>query len=218
MVATGVGLRTWLIAGVAAGVAAFAPSQPTGSPTADAAFLAVGTAVIVLVGAVAPWWAVAVAAGTALAIAADPVLIVLAAVALAGALWVGATRRDHPEVLAASIGLTLNVFARAELDAGFGTTALVSGAAIALLLLAGFVRQTPSVRKVTLIGAGALVVVGGVATMGFAAAGAQSRHDLAAGRELGRTGRDGCSRAATSRRPRRRSGRPRSSSPTPTTG
>ncbi len=75
-------------------------------------------------------------------IAADPVLMAPAAVALAAALWVGATRRDRPDVLAVAIGLTLNVFARAELDAGFGTSAFISLAAIALLLLAGFVRST----------------------------------------------------------------------------
>ncbi len=181
MVESSVGVRTWIVAAVAAIAAALAPPQPTGSPVVDVLFLAAGAAVVVIVGAMAPWWVVAVAAGTALAIAADPLLMAAAAVALGATLWVGATRRERPDVLAVAVGITLNVFARAELDAGFGTSAFVSLAAVALLLLSGFVGSTSVVRRTVLIGAGVLVVVGGVATLGFGAAVAQSRDDLGAG-------------------------------------
>jgi hypothetical protein len=181
MVASGIGVRVWSVA-VAAGVAAaLAPPQPTGSPVVDALFLAAGTAIVVLVGAMAPWWVVGVVAGTALAIAADPVLMLPAALALGASLWVGATGRHRPDVLAAAVGVALNVFARAELDAGFGTSAMISLSAIVMLLLAGFACGTRMVRRVALIGAGALVVAGGVATLGFGAAAAQSREELAAG-------------------------------------
>ena len=173
--------RVWLVAVAAAVAAAFAPPEPTGSPVVDTAILAVGTAIVVLVGAAAPWWVVAVTAGTALAIAADPILMLVAAIALAGALWIGASRRDRPDVLAVCIGLALNVLARAELDAGFGSSALVSLAVIAVLLVAGFLRHEPVVRRTTLIGAGGLVVIAGVATIGFGGAAAQSRGDLTAG-------------------------------------
>ncbi len=178
---TGLGTRTWLVAAAAAILAAASPAQPTGSPVADVAFLAAGTAAVVLVGATAPWWAAAVAAGAALAIAGAPLLMLLAALALAAALWAGARRRDRPEVLAASLGLTLNVLARAELDARFGATALISGAVIALVVLTGFLGQTSRARKVTFVGAALVAVALGVATAGFGAAAAQSRGDLAGG-------------------------------------
>ena len=178
---TGLGTRTWLVAAAAAILAAASPAQPTGSPVADVAFLAAGTAAVVLVGATAPWWAAAVAAGVALAIAGAPLLMLLAALALAAALWAGARRRDRPEVLAASLGLTLNVLARAELDARFGATALISGAVIALVVLTGFLGQTSRARKVTFVGAALVAVALGVATAGFGAAAAQSRGDLAGG-------------------------------------
>ena len=48
-----------LIAGL---VAALGPAEPTGHAATDAILLAVGTGLIVLIGALAPWWAVVVAA------------------------------------------------------------------------------------------------------------------------------------------------------------
>ena len=80
-----------------------------------------------LIGARAPWWAAAVAAGVALAIAVDPLLIGVAVVGLAAALWAGATRRDRPVVLAASLGVTLQR-ARCEPSstAGSGVSAAIS--------------------------------------------------------------------------------------------
>ena len=88
------------IAAVAGVVAQLAPAAPTGDPTIDAVLAGFGVALIVLIGAMAPWWAVATAAGAALAVAIDPVLIVLALAALGAALWVGSTGRARPEVLA----------------------------------------------------------------------------------------------------------------------
>ena len=166
---------------LAAVAAALAPPEPTGSPVVDAVLLAAGTAVVVLVGARAPWWITAVCAGVALAVAADPVLMALAALAVGAALWVGFTRRERPDVLAVSVGLLVNVLARAELDADFGTTAVISGAVVLVLLVAGVVRQPKRARRVTLIGAGALVVLGAAATIGFGVAAAKSRDDLSDG-------------------------------------
>src|SRR4051812_14744241 len=91
-----------LIAGLAATTR---PAAPTGPPLTDAVLTGVGTALIVLTGALAPWWAAVVAAAAAGAVALDPLLVVLAAVALAGALWVGASRRPARAVAAASLAI-----------------------------------------------------------------------------------------------------------------
>src|SRR5687767_5082997 len=81
------------IAVVAGVIARFAHAAPTGDTTVDGLLAGVGVALIVLIGATAPWWAVAVAAGVAGVIAIGPLLIVLALGALGLALWVGSTRR-----------------------------------------------------------------------------------------------------------------------------
>jgi hypothetical protein len=167
---------------VAALVAVAAGAEPTGDRLVDAALTCVGVVLFVVVGARAPWWAVAAAAGVALAIALDPVLIVVALVGLVVALWAGTRPAPPTWSLAASLGVTSNVLIRAELVGGrYGTSAAVSLGAVAVVFLLGTFGLSKRQRWLTW---GAVVVVGIAAaacTAGFAYAGLQSRHDLAAG-------------------------------------
>ena len=135
------------IAAVAGVLAQFAPAAPTGDPTIDAVLVGFGVALIVLIGAAAPWWAVAAAAGAALAIAIDPVLIVLALAALGLVLWAATTGRARPEVFALSLGVAFNVLVRAELGEPFGLTAVVTGAVAALLFVTGLHPRSKLVRR-----------------------------------------------------------------------
>jgi hypothetical protein len=167
-----------LIAGL---VAATGPAAPTGHPVTDAVLTGLGTALIVLIGGRAPWWAAVVVAATAGAIAADALLIVVAAIALAAALWVGASRRPAAAVVAASLGISFNVLARAEIGGPTGAAAAVSAVVVALVFVTGIRHRSKLTRRVAWAAAalGALFVA--VATAGFAYAAAASRHDLASG-------------------------------------
>jgi hypothetical protein len=180
----------WVTAiAIAAGLGAwFAPPEPTGNATADAVMRAAGVGLVVLFGARAPWWAVAVTAGAAVVIALDPVLIVLAAGALGAALWVGGTRRDRPEVLALSLAVAFNVLLRAELADPFAASAVVTGLLAALLVLTGIGHQTKLVRYAGWLGAGCLVLVAFAATAGFGFEAARARHDLGGGRTTAELG------------------------------
>ncbi len=174
-------LLTVVVALIAGLVAATGPAAPTGHPVTDAILLGAGTALIVLIGALAPWWAATVVAGAALAIALDPLLIALAVIALAAALWTGTTTGSARVVVAASLAISFNVFARAELGGPFGTTAIVALAAGVVVFVTGIRRRSKRVRRLAWGGAFAAVLFAGAATAGFAYAALQSRHDLASG-------------------------------------
>jgi Protein of unknown function (DUF4012) len=176
------------IAAVAGVIARLAPAEPTGRPTIDAVIVAGGVALIVVIGAQAPWWAVVTAAGAALAIALDPLLLVLALAALGAALWVGSTHRTRPDVLALSLGITFNVLVRAELGGPFGVSALITGALAALIVVTGVHSCSKPVRYVTCAVAGGLAAVALIAVGGFGVAAARSRHDLAGGRNAAELG------------------------------
>src|SRR6478735_3969623 len=81
------GFITVAIGLVAGLVAALGPAAPTATPVIDAVLITLAVLAIVVVGERAPWWSVALAAGVAMAIAINPLLIAVALVALAGALW-----------------------------------------------------------------------------------------------------------------------------------
>ena len=117
----------------------------------------------------------------ALAIALDPLLIAIAAVGLALALWVGATRRPDPWPLAASLGLSLNVLARAELGGPFGTSAAIGVAVGLVVFVLGSWHLSRRLRWLSWAGLAVVVLAAGVLSAGFAYAAVQSRHDLAAG-------------------------------------
>jgi hypothetical protein len=173
---------TAAIAAVAGVVAQVASAAPTGDPAIDAVLAGFGVALIVLIGAWAPWWAVATAAGAALALALDPVLILLSLVALGLALWVSTTGRARPEVMALSLGISFNVLVRAELGEPFALTAVVTGVVATLLFVTGVQPRSKLVRAMTWIGAGCLIAFGVAATAAFGAAAIGARHDLAGGR------------------------------------
>jgi Protein of unknown function (DUF4012) len=177
-----------LVAAVSGVIAARAAAAPTGEPTVDAVIGGAGVALIVLIAARAPWWAVAIAAGTALAIAVDPLLIVLALVALGLAVWLGSTGRDRPALVAPSVGIAFNVLVRSELDEPFVLSAVVTGLVAALLLFTGLRRQSRFVRRLTWAGVGAVVIAAGAVSVGFGVAAARSRHDLAGGRNAAELG------------------------------
>ncbi len=171
-------LAVALISGL---VAATGPAAPTGHPITDAILLAAGTTLIVLIGARSPWWVGVVVAGAALAIAVAPLLMVLAAVALAAAVWLGATKRRAGLVVAASLGVSFNVLGRSELGGMLGTSAIVTVAAAVLVFVTGIVHHSKLVRRLALGGAAVAVLFAGVASVGFAYEAAKSRHDLATG-------------------------------------
>jgi hypothetical protein len=170
-----------VVAVIAGLVAATGPAAPTGHPITDALLVGIGTSLIVLIGALAPWWAVTVVAGAALAIAFDPLLIALAAVALAVALWTGTAKGSVRVVAAVSLGISFNVLARAELGGVLGTSAIMALAAAALVFVTGIRRRSTRVRRLAWGGLAACVLFAGAATAGFAYAAVQSRHDLASG-------------------------------------
>jgi Protein of unknown function (DUF4012) len=174
---------------VAAGVIAqFADAAPTADARLDGVVTGVGVGLIVLIGAAAPWWAVAMAAGAAGAIAIDQRLIGLALVALSLALWVGSTRRARPEVLALSLGISFNVLVRAELAEPFALSAVITAAVAVLLFVTGLHRRSKLVRIVGWTSAGCIAALAVVATAGFGVAAARARHDLAGGRTTAELG------------------------------
>jgi hypothetical protein len=175
------GTRIGIIAVLAAVIAALGPAAPTGNGVVDAVLVGGGTAVVVLAGALAPWWAVTVAAGLALSIAMDPLLVVLALAGLVAALWVGSTRRVRPDVLAASIAVTFNVLGRAHLGELLGLSAAITGVVAILLFVTGIGQRPKRVRRLAwaAVGLAALVTIGSAASFGYAAY--QARHDLSNG-------------------------------------
>jgi Protein of unknown function (DUF4012) len=176
------------VAAVAGVIAAGVRQHPTGDPTIDAVIRGAGVALIVLIASRAPWWVAAIAAGTALAIAVDPPLMVLALVGLGLVVWLGSTHRDRPELVAVSVGLTFNILVRSRLDEPFALSAFITGLVAAVLLVAGLQRWSGRPRRLLWVGVGVLVLAAGAATVGFGAAAAQARHDLADGRNSAELG------------------------------
>lgn len=163
--------------------------QPTGHPVVDAIQTVVGVAVVVLVGARAPWWLLVAAAGIAGAIGLSvwPVLAALASFALAA--WVSPLDHDadaRADLGAVSVGLTLVAVALSDLHAATGATAGV-GVGIALALLAAGLRSlTRTVRRPLLVAAGVIVLVAVAASGAVAYAALGARDELRAGVDRGR--------------------------------
>ena len=174
-----------LVAGL---VAALGPAAPTATPVIDAVLITLAVLAIVVVGERAPWWSVALAAGVAMAIAINPLLIAVAVVALAGALWSGSGRRPRPEVLAASVGITCNVLCRAELRGSLGLSAAISIAVLAIVFVTGIRRRSKRVRRLAWGGVFGLVVLAGAASAAFGYQAYRSRHDLGAGQSTAELG------------------------------
>jgi hypothetical protein len=176
------------IAAVSGVVAAGAHQHPTGDQTIDVVIRGAGVALIVVIASRAPWWAVAIAAGTALGIAVDPALMVFALVALGLVVWLGSTHRDRPELVAVSVGITFNVLVRSRLDQPFALSAVITGLVAAVLLVAGLYGWPRWPRLLMSLGVGVLVLAAGAATIGFGAAAMRARHDLADGQNSAELG------------------------------
>jgi hypothetical protein len=181
----------WPVAliGVVAGiVTALGPAAPTGTRAIDAALIALAATAAVVVGRLAPWWAVVIAAGTATAIAIDPLLMMCGGVALGIALWAGRTTRHDPVAQAASIGITCIVLARAELAGRFGLSAGVALAALGLVFFTGLRRHARPVRRVVWGVVSGLLVLAGAATASLGYAAYQVKDDLSHGKRTAELG------------------------------
>lgn len=178
-----------VVAYVAGGAAAFAPPAPTGRPLVDATLLGIAVAGVVYAAASAPWWLLVIAAGAALTVAINPVAMVVAALALGLALYIGVRRRNLPELRAVSAGLTFNALAWAELEGFFfGLTAIIGCVAALAVFIVGIRRRPRTIRRRawTIVGlTGAVAVVAGV---GLGIAGASARSSLARGQQLAEQG------------------------------
>ena len=168
--------------------AAFAPPSPTNRPLVDALLLGVSVAVVVYAGASAPWWVTVVAAGAGVAIAVDPLLIVLAAIALAIGLLIGLRRRSLPGWRAISIGISMNVLAWSELEGFFGLSSIVAVSVGVLIFVLGMRRRPKRIRHLAWVGVGAAAVLAVLAIAGFGVAAAESRSDLQAGQDQAEAG------------------------------
>ena len=118
------------------------PPAPTANPAIDAAPVGVGVALIVLVGALAPWWAVALAAGAGAGRRHRPAADGARRAGAGLALWAGGTRPPAARRIAVVVGVTFNVFAWAELDEFLGATAIVAVAVAVLLFVTGSVQRS----------------------------------------------------------------------------
>ena len=168
-----------LVAGL---IAASARASPTGHPLTDNILVGVAVALIAVIGSRAPSWTAGAAAGAALGTALDPLLMTAAAFALAAALW---TRwrpgRLSVPLLAASVAVTFNVLARAELPGAFGGSTIVALAAAAVLFVLGTTFMTKRHRMLAWGGLALAALAAGAATAGFAFAAVKARHELSAG-------------------------------------
>ena len=90
----------------------------------------------------------------ALVVAVAPALLALAAVALGIALWGNRSTRHRAELFAVSIGISLNVLARGELDGFLGLSALVAITTAAVVFVSGLRRQPRPTQRVTLVALG----------------------------------------------------------------
>ncbi len=177
-----------LIAVIAGLLVAAGPAAPTGHPATDGVLCGVAAAVVVFVGARAPWWTAVVAAGVALATALDPRLMAFAALALAAGLWLGSTRRAWPEALAASLAVSFNVLARSELGGQLGTSAAITLVVGALVFVLGIRRRSRRVQLLAAAGVILVVLAAGAASAGFGYAAMKARHNLGAGQSTAELG------------------------------
>lgn len=172
------------IAGVAGVAVALTGVSPTGNVVVDAVQTVLGVAVVVLVGARAPWWLLVAAAGIAGAVGLSvwPVVVAVAAFALAA--WISPLDHDtaaRADLGAVSVALTLLALASSDLDAFTGASA-IAGIGVALaLVVGGLPSLCRTTRRPLLVGMGVVVLVAVAATGAVAYAALGARDDLRAG-------------------------------------
>lgn len=168
-----------LVGGIAA---AFSPASPTGNAAIDVSLVAGVVVAVVWAAASAPWWLLGLASLASVFVAGDPLLIGLASLGGVGALYIGWRKRDFPILRAVSAAATLNVLARAEIDATFGMTAAIAVTVGLLLFVAGARRRPRPIRRVTILVGVIVAGLAVVATAAFVVEAVAARSALADGK------------------------------------
>ena len=167
------GIAIVVVSAISAIAAVFSDASPTGTTVTDIILVGALAAFVTWLGASAPWWALMAGAGIALigALAGPFVWIVLATLAFTGSAWIGWDRANQPIVRAVIAAVVVQVSLRLEWNEFFLFSALIAGAAMGMIAIAGLVRRRKYVRKRVswvAIGIGALAVIA-VAGLGVAA-------------------------------------------------
>lgn len=169
-----------LVSGV---LAALADAHPTGEQPADAVLCFAMAAVVTWLGASAPWWALAASAGlvTATSSQSSVVVIVVGALALVAALWIGYRKSSHAAERAAISGAIVFGALRLRLHDFFLESALVALVAIGLVGVFGWTRRQAYIRKRVLWGAAGFVLLMLLGAAGLAVGGLQAKSNANAG-------------------------------------
>lgn len=126
---------------------AWAGAAPTAWGPSDVALTAAAVAVVAWAGASAPWWVLAVVAATATMSAGTVALGLLAGAGFLLAAVVGGRGWSLPWARTLSAGLSLNVLLRWDQDLFHGWTALVTGAAMIVIVVTGLARRGRYARQ-----------------------------------------------------------------------
>jgi len=167
-----------ILAAVSAAAAVFSDASPTGATATDVVLVGALAGSITWLGASAPWWALMAGSGIGLlgALPASAVWILLAVAALGASAWIGWNRANQPITRSVIAGLVVQVSLRLDWNQFFLASAVIGGAAMGLIGVAGYVRRRKYIRKRILwgaVGVGALAAIA-IAGLGFAAAQAQT--------------------------------------------
>lgn len=156
-------LAVVVVAGVSAILAVAADTAPTGEATPDVVLPALLGAGVVLAGACAPWWLLAVAAIGAGVASREPLHVAACLVAVAACIPSAVLRRRIVVLGAVSAAVVVQVALRLDL-AGLGRSAAVAAVLCVAVILGGVAAGPPIVRAgVALVtGAAALVAIAGV--------------------------------------------------------
>ena len=175
-----------VVAAIGGIVASLSDASPAGNTVIDAVLNFAAVAFVVWCAASAPWWILAVSAAAAMAMAGSVWLLVIGAVAFAGALWIGLQQRDLAVERAVVAAIAFNVLVRAQVDPALGVSALVGiGCAVFVIVFGVRRRGRRTIRWVSVAG----IVVGAVAvlaTVGAAVSVANATSDLRAGNAVAR--------------------------------
>lgn len=184
----------WLIAAVAAILAALSGAEPTGWEVSDLVWTGGFALVVVLAAARARRWTWLVLAGVTATAAQGGLELAIGLAALAIAFVASALDRQtrpHGPVIGALVGaLSVEVLLRLPDIEPTGATALIAAAATLPVLVSGLRRCSPRVRNVWGWSIALAVVLSLAAAVGLALATFSARPDLTAGINQARSGFD----------------------------
>jgi hypothetical protein len=172
-----------VLAAVSAVVAMFAGCSPTGEPVPDAILCGAVAALVTWLGASAPWWALVAASGGALVASFGGAVVwsALAVVAVVAAAAVAYFGLSLAPVRAAVAAVVVQVAFRLDFSPFFLSSAIIAGALLLLLGVAGFLRRQRFVRRRVLWGAVGVSVFVVFAGAGLAVAAAANRDAASTG-------------------------------------